>query len=80
MFLVDHYGYEESRFWSLTSQVIESYQQQFPELRERFRLFELFVPTIGVEQLTKRRLYPDTELRVHQVENPLYTVATNFET
>jgi len=74
MFLADHYGYEESRFWSLTRQVIETYQRQFPALRERFRLFDLFVPTIGVEQLTKRRLYPDTELRIHQVENPLHTV------
>ncbi|MFC4766595.1 IucA/IucC family protein [Effusibacillus consociatus] len=71
LFLADHYGYEENRFWSLASEVIKTYQQRFPELKDRFKRFDLFAPTIEVEQLTKRRFYPDTELRIHEVPNPL---------
>jgi siderophore synthetase component len=51
--------------------VMESYQHRFTHLSERFSLFDLFTPTIEVEQLAKRRLFPDTELRVHKVANPL---------
>ncbi|PWK09622.1 IucA/IucC family protein [Tumebacillus permanentifrigoris] len=67
----EFYGVEEAAFWALVRDVLEQYQQRFPELRERFELFDLFAPTIEVEQLTKRRLYPDTELRMHAVPNPL---------
>ncbi|WP_199615906.1 IucA/IucC family protein [Paenibacillus alkalitolerans] len=75
LFLDDHFGYDENRFWSLAREVIENYQRRFPESEERFRLFDLFAPTIEVEQLTKRRLYPDSELRIHRVANPLNLVA-----
>ncbi|WP_229692175.1 IucA/IucC family protein [Paenibacillus radicis (ex Gao et al. 2016)] len=71
IFLQDHFGMEERMFWSKVRGVIEQYQQRFPEHRERFRQFSLFEPLIGVEQLTARRLFPDTELRMHQVFNPL---------
>lgn len=71
LFLADHYGLDERRFWSLARTVISAYQARFPHLQERFALFDLFAPTIQVEQLTKRRLYPETEVRVHRVRNPL---------
>lgn len=71
LLMAEHFAYDETQFWSLARQVIEEYQARFPELAERFELFDLFVPTIEVEQLTKRRLFPDTELRVHVVSNPL---------
>lgn len=74
LFLADHYGFEEERFWALARSVITSYQCRFPGLWERFTLFDLYEPTIQVEQLTKRRLYPETEVRVHRVRNPLALV------
>jgi len=71
LFLHEHFRYDENRFWSLVRRVIEDYQQRFPERQERYQLFDLFAPTVGVEQLTKRRLFPDTELRIQQARNPL---------
>ncbi len=73
LLLADSFGFPEQRFWGLVREVIQNYQQRHPHLSERFALFDLFVPTIEVEQLAKRRLFPDTELRVHRVPNPLYT-------
>lgn len=73
IFMADHFGYDERKFWALVRTVLETHQQRFPQLAERYQLFNLFAPTVQVEQLTKRRLYPDTEIRVHQVSNPLGT-------
>ncbi|WP_255298425.1 IucA/IucC family protein [Brevibacillus dissolubilis] len=72
LLMADHFGFDELKFWNLVRQVMETYQNRFPELSERFSLFDLFAPTIEVEQLAKRRLFPDTELRVHRVPNPLH--------
>ncbi len=74
LFLADSYGFAEERFWSLARSVVTGYQRRFPDLRERFALFNLFEPTIQVEQLTKRRLFPETEIRVHRVRNTLARV------
>lgn len=71
LFLADHYGFEEEHFWSLARSVITGYQRRFPGLGERFALFNLFEPTIQVEQLTKRRLFPESEVRMHRVRNAL---------
>ncbi len=71
LFLANNFGFEEARFWSLARSVITSYQRRFPGLEERFKLFDLFEPTIQVEQLTKRRLVLDNVMRVHHVRNPL---------
>lgn len=71
LLVADSFGFPEQRFWGLVREVIQRYQQRHSHLAERFALFDLFVPTIEVEQLAKRRLFPDTELRVHRVPNPL---------
>jgi siderophore synthetase component len=71
LFLVEHFDFDESYFWSLARTVIIDYQTRFPQLQERFALFDLLTPTIEVEQLTKRRLFPEIERRVHQVPNAL---------
>ncbi|TCP55761.1 siderophore synthetase component [Tumebacillus sp. BK434] len=74
-----HFGYEEAKFWMLLRGVIEAYQARFPELNERFQLFDLFAETSYVEQLTKRRLYPETEIRIQEVPNPLSLSFLNRE-
>jgi 2-[(L-alanin-3-ylcarbamoyl)methyl]-3-(2-aminoethylcarbamoyl)-2-hydroxypropanoate synthase len=74
LFLADHYGFAEQDFWRVVVEEIRAYQRRFPELEARFELFDLFTPAIEVEQLTTRRLHPDTELRLHAVPNPLAEV------
>lgn len=75
LFMADAFGFPEQTFWGLVRQVIEAYHKRFPHLAERYAAFDLFVPVIEVEQLAKRRLFPDTELRVHNVSNPLAWLA-----
>ncbi|WP_255314331.1 IucA/IucC family protein [Bacillus sp. FJAT-26390] len=71
IFLQEQFGLDEITFWNKARLLIEQYQMRFPEHNERYSQFYLFEPLIGVEQLTARRLFPDTELRIHQVANPL---------
>ncbi|MGH3774633.1 MAG: IucA/IucC family protein [Pseudonocardiaceae bacterium] len=71
MLLADCYGFDEQEFWAVVRSAIQAYHRRFPELTDRFARFDVFKPTIAVEQLTTRRLLPDTELRLHAVSNPL---------
>ncbi|MGH3901492.1 MAG: IucA/IucC family protein [Pseudonocardiaceae bacterium] len=71
MLLADCYGFGEPEFWAVVRRAIQAYHRRFPELTDRFARFDVFKPTIAVEQLTTRRLLPDTELRLHTVSNPL---------
>jgi siderophore synthetase component len=72
MFLEEHFGFEESSFWSMVAEVIHSYQEEFPNFEERFSTFDLFEETIEVGQLTIRRLCGESKKRDHFVKNPLY--------
>lgn len=76
MFLAAEYDYPEEDFWAATRDTIAAYQQRFPELADRFELFDVGTPELEVEQLTARRLLPDTELRLHSVPNPLHRPTT----
>jgi siderophore synthetase component len=71
IFLADAYDLPERDFWTIVGDAIARYQRRFPELADRFALFDVRKPSIGVEKLTTRRLLPDTELRLHAVPNPL---------
>lgn len=71
--LEEHYTYAEERFWELTVKVLEGHQRRFPELTERFSRFDLFVPSVQVEKLTKKKLYSTSEnYHLHEVHNPLF--------
>ncbi|MDQ4092547.1 MAG: siderophore biosynthesis protein [Actinomycetota bacterium] len=74
--LADVYGFDEQEFWAVVRGGIEAYHRRFPELSHRFVLFDVFKPTIAVEQLTTRRLLAETTLRLHAVSNPLCNRAT----
>lgn len=74
MFLEDRFDLAEERFWSLARRVIEDHRHRFPELAGRAARFDVLAPEVSVEQLTTRRLLPDTELRNHRVRNPLSLV------
>jgi len=71
IFLADAYALDEREFWAIAGGRIAIYQQRFPELADRFALFDVRKATIAVEKLAMRRLLPDTELRLHAVPNPL---------
>jgi siderophore synthetase component len=71
IFLADAYDLDERRFWALVDEAITIYERRFPELAERFALFDVRKPAIAVEKLASRRLLPDTQLRQHAVPNPL---------
>ncbi|MDQ3989919.1 MAG: siderophore biosynthesis protein [Actinomycetota bacterium] len=76
MLLADAYGFGEREFWAVTRHAIQAYHRRFPELADRYARFDVFKPSIAVEKLTTRRLQPDTELRLHEVPNPLAARAT----
>jgi len=71
-FLHRHYGLDEADFWERVAACIHRYQARHPELASRFASFDLFAPTILVEQLAKRRLFAETEARLQAVPNPLH--------
>jgi len=74
MFLEDRFDLAEERFWSLARRVVEDHRRRFPGLAERATRFDVLAPEVGVEQLTTRRLLPDTEVRTQHVRNPLSLV------
>jgi siderophore synthetase component len=74
MFLEDRFDLAEERFWSMARRVVEDHRRRFPGLAERAARFDVLAPEVSVEQLTTRRLLPDTEVRVQRVRNPLSLV------
>ncbi|MEV6651557.1 IucA/IucC family siderophore biosynthesis protein [Streptomyces sp. NPDC051219] len=74
-------GVPEPAFWSLVRAEILRYQARFPELKERFELFDLLTPRIERLCLNRNRLhldgYRDRPTRPHAavhgtVPNPLH--------
>jgi siderophore synthetase component len=73
-------GVPENEFWTLVRDEILRHQDRFPELKERFALFDLFTPRIARLCLNRNRLhldgYRDRPSRPHAavhgtVANPL---------
>lgn len=82
--LTEHHEYPEERFWSQVRDAVRSYQSRFPDLEERFELFDLLRPTFPKLCLNRNRLleygYADADGRPHAAEhgavrNPLYEVS-----
>ncbi len=72
LFLRQHYDFSEADFWGRVASCLFDYQACHPELASRFACFDLFAPTVQVEQLAKRRLFAETEVRLQAVPNPLH--------
>ncbi|WP_049929127.1 IucA/IucC family protein [Halopiger goleimassiliensis] len=82
--LVRHHEYPEERFWRQVRAAVEDYHAQFPELEDRFALFDLLEPTFPRLTLNRNRIidygYQDLPERPHPiehgtVENALYAVS-----
>ncbi|MGF1429456.1 IucA/IucC family protein [Kitasatospora sp. LaBMicrA B282] len=78
--LEDRLGLPETEFWRLLRAEVLAHQARFPELADRFALFDLLTPTIDRLCLNRNRLlldgYRDRPHRPHaavhgQVANPL---------
>ncbi|MER6997444.1 IucA/IucC family siderophore biosynthesis protein [Streptomyces sp. NPDC000410] len=76
----DHLGVPESDFWSLVRAEILRHQARFPELKDRYEMFDLLTPRIERLCLNRNRLhldgYRDRPQRPHAavhgtVANPL---------
>ena len=79
--LARHRDYPEARFWGQVRAAIDDYRERFPELEDRFELFDLLDPTLPKLTLNRNRIvdfgYGDLPERPHAiehgiVENPLY--------
>ncbi|MBO1512517.1 IucA/IucC family siderophore biosynthesis protein [Metabacillus sp. BG109] len=70
--------FSEIYFWEIVREEIISYQTRFPQLKERFELFDLLRPTFTKLTLNRNRMfdygYGDDEDRPHASE---YGVVTN---
>ncbi len=73
IFLATYYQFSEQEFWAIARQVILDYQSENKDLADRFTQLDIFIASIEVEQLTKRRLFPDDGAGTHSVPNPLAT-------
>ncbi|MEJ2865745.1 IucA/IucC family protein [Actinomycetospora flava] len=69
--LAGEYGFAEEEFWAVVARTIRDHAARVPGFADRLAVFDVFAPTLEVEKLTTRRLWPDTELRVHALPNPL---------
>jgi siderophore synthetase component len=80
----DHLGVPERRFWTLVRDTVLAYHDRFPQLADRFRLFDLLAPRFAKICLNRNRLlldgYTDRPERPHAathgtVRNALHLVA-----
>ncbi|OZB95307.1 IucA/IucC family siderophore biosynthesis protein [Paenibacillus sp. XY044] len=74
--LSEHYGVAEEKFWERVAAVIYHYQNRHPEWARQYELYDLFSEKIRIEQLARRRLWPDSEVEPKWVPNPLHAFRT----
>ena len=71
--LVRHHDYPEERFWGQVRAAIEDYHDRFPELEDRFELFDLLEPALPKLTLNRNRIvdfgYGDRPERPHAIEH-----------
>jgi siderophore synthetase component len=84
--LEEYEDYPEERLWTHARGAILTYQARFPELEERFELFDLLQPEFTKLSLNRNRIfeygYDDTSGRPHASEhgtvtNALHEIATD---
>ncbi|WP_435079198.1 IucA/IucC family protein [Halococcus sp. AFM35] len=77
--LEEHEDYPEEQFWMHARNVILDYQARFPDLEERFELFDLLQPKFTKLSLNRNRIfdygYDDAPSRPHASEHGTVTNA-----
>ncbi|MBC9794519.1 IucA/IucC family protein [Sinomicrobium weinanense] len=61
--LHEHAGYPEERFWELIAECIHNYGLAHPQLEEKIRKYDLFVPEISPDALNRLQLRNNRQLR-----------------
>ncbi|PHO00124.1 hypothetical protein CSC82_30450 [Rhodobacteraceae bacterium 4F10] len=54
--LEEHANYSEHRFWELVAENIQEYQEQFPELSNKFKQYDLFAEDFKLSCLNRLQL------------------------
>lgn len=67
--LVEHADYEEADFWELAAACVAEYQQQHPELQEKFERINLFAPEVIKTCLNRLQLRNNKKM-VDHMYNP----------
>ncbi|MDM5188089.1 IucA/IucC family protein [Bacillus sp. DX4.1] len=78
-FIFEKFGLSEKDFWRKCVETIVTYQNDYPEFKERFDMFNLFSEDALIEEMTKRRIYGDGKLYFRKVKNPLLLAKESFE-
>ncbi|MED1528537.1 IucA/IucC family siderophore biosynthesis protein [Bacillus pumilus] len=77
--LENHQLLDEATLWRLLAEEIQQYQKQFPQLKDRFDLFDLFQPKLTKLCLNRNRMidygYGDGDDRPHASEHGKVTNA-----
>lgn len=77
--LDNHNLLDETTLWRLLAEEIQQYQKQFPQLKDRFALFDLFQPQLTKLCLNRNRMidygYGDGDDRPHASEHGKVTNA-----
>jgi siderophore synthetase component len=55
--LAEYEDYDEEQFWTHAADAILDYQAQFPELAERFEIFDIFAPEFTKVTLNRNRIF-----------------------
>lgn len=78
-FTLEKFGLSEKDFWRKCVEAIVTYQNDYPEYKERFDMFNLFSKDALIEEMTKRRIFGDGELYFRKVKNPLLLAKESLE-
>lgn len=70
-FTFEKFGLSEKDFWCKCVDTITAYQNEYPQFKDRFDLFNLFSENASIEEMSKRRIYGDGKLYFRKVKNPL---------
>ncbi|QMV42378.1 IucA/IucC family protein [Cohnella cholangitidis] len=76
---LERFGLSEKDFWRKCAGTIVSYQKEHPEYVDRFEMFDLFAEDALIEEMTKRRIYGDSELYFRSAKNPLLLARAELE-
>ncbi len=66
--LEEHAGYPEEQFWELVADCVAGYQQQFPQLQEKFDKIDLFAPEITKTCLNRLQIRNNRKMVDHMYD------------
>ncbi|BDD03800.1 GNAT family N-acetyltransferase [Aureibacter tunicatorum] len=62
LIMVEHMGYDEKRFWELVAENVSEYQEEFPELNQKFEKYDLFAEDFKLSCLNRLQLNDNKQM------------------